>query len=112
MQLSMAGGDQIAGVGGVPSVNKKFLKTRSLLIVDATGPLDPIGMTAWTQPYDERTTLWALNEAHRQHAHNPPRSAPVYAGMLHPSFNPKAHSSRAAPHTHSELGRDAHDVYE
>ena len=48
MQLSMAGGERIAGVavGGVPSVNKKFLKIRSLLIVDATGPLDPIGMTA------------------------------------------------------------------
>ena len=46
LQLSMAGGERIAGVGGVPSVNKKFLKIRSLLIVDATGPLDPIGMTA------------------------------------------------------------------
>ena len=90
MQLSMAGGDQIAGVGGVPSVNKKFLKTRSLLIVDATGPLDPIGMTAWTQPYDERTTLWALNEAHRQHAHNP-------SARLCRSASTKAHRARAAP---------------
>ena len=46
MQLSMAGGERIAGLGDVPSVNKKFLETRSLLTIEATGPLDPIGMTA------------------------------------------------------------------
>ena len=52
------------------AVNKKFLKTSSLLTSDFTAPLDPADLTSSTHSYDERTTFWALTEDQRQHAHN------------------------------------------
>ena len=66
----MVGGEQNAGLGDVQSVNKKFLKTSSLLTSDFTAPLDPTGLTSSTHSYDERTTFWALIEDQRRHAHN------------------------------------------
>ena len=89
MQLSMVGGEQNAGLGDVQSVNKKFLKTSSLLTSDFTAPLDPTGLTSSTHSYDERTTFWALIEDQRQHAHNHCAHLCRYASS-------KAHRSRPA----------------
>ena len=70
MQLSMACGERVAGLSMETAVNKKFLKTSSLLTSDFTAPLDPADLTSSTHSYDERTTFWALTEDQRQHAHN------------------------------------------
>ena len=103
MQLSMVGGEQNAGLGDVQSVNKKFLKTSSLLTSDFTAPLDPTGLTSSTHSYDERTTFWALIEDQRQHAHT--IIALISAGMLQAKLTGRAR-------LHNEVRRGAHDVYE